>query len=57
MDGLMSTGCFIHIDGDTDSVMKEAARVLKRGSVYDLHAVGHGGCNGHGEGLSNFRFI
>ena len=29
----MSTGCFVHIDGDTDSVMKEAARVLKRGSL------------------------
>ena len=33
MDGVVSTDCFPHIDGDTDSVMKEAARVLKRGSL------------------------
>ena len=33
MDRLVSTDCFGHIDGNTDSVMEEAARVLKRGGL------------------------
>ena len=33
MDRLVSTDCFAHAHGDTDSIMKEAARVLKRGTL------------------------